>query len=274
MPRRRQLQLVPVSIDNHRYHDYEGIHYHIADAVFNHDPHNRFENLFVARMFVVNWEMRHVHPEEQFLALQGQNTEQMRRIRRRLVNRGWTRLSQHPVRVNVDVVREFYCSASTRPNETYAIVRGVRVDYSRSFLNDYFQLPQYPCDVEYVDDDNVNVDASFNICPGAVWIADRHYNSLALPFSRMTGETEYWRRFVQFRLLPPRQSYTVSAHQLRLIYTIMTNAPIDVADIMFSEMRRVTESTREVGLPYGTFITVIAELAGVETYDNDEIIEE
>ena len=238
------------------------------------DDSQKFVNEEAKQRFDTQIKARQLHNEKGFFLQEAEHYGLPANIAEVIDAHQWGKFAEHPSNPIVSLVREFYANITTS-QQTFSMVRGLKVSFSAASINLYFELP----DLE--DDYSVLLEASsrasLDSClsrltvDGAAWIKERGESVMKCSRPDLHPLAKIWYHIVRTKLLPTTHIETVSKERLVLLDCILEKKGINVGKIIQKEISSCASKLKGC-LFFPSLITELCMRTGVEVTSADEIL--
>ncbi|KAL5549974.1 hypothetical protein UlMin_000150 [Ulmus minor] len=231
----------------------------------NEEAKQRFDTLIKARQ---------IHNEKGFLLQETEHYGLPANIAEVIDAHHWGKFAEHPSNPIVSLVREFYANITTS-QQTFSMVRGLKVSFSTALINLYFGLPDL--EDEYSVLLEASSRASLDSClgrltvEGTAWIKEKGVSVMKCSRPDLHPLAKVWYHIVRTKLLPTTHIETVSKERLLLLDCILEKKGINVGKLIQKEISSC--ASRQKGcLFFPSLITELCMRTGVEVTSADKIL--
>ena len=138
----------------------------------------------------------------------------------------WEKFTAHPHNPIIPLVGEFYANILTT-NETFSMVRGIKVSFSASSINMHFGLPdisdEYNTLLETISGVALNKMLQALTVEGTTWLKESGEGLLMCSRPALKPLAKVWYHVIRTRLLPTTHIETVNMERLILLHCILEN---------------------------------------------------
>ena len=186
----------------------------------------------------------------------------------------WRTLAAHPSNPILPLVREFYSNIIT-PDQTFSMVRGVKVSFSAPSINLHFNLEDF--DDKFSDmldsvggEELEKVLKSVSI-EGTNWLPNRGQGIYICARPNLKPLAKVWYHFIRTRLMPTTHIETVNRERMLLLYCILEGYSINVGKVVQREI--LSCNLKQKGcLFFSSLISELCVRAGVDIRSTDEVL--
>ncbi|GAU51860.1 hypothetical protein TSUD_416440 [Trifolium subterraneum] len=232
---------------------------------------------------------RTVWPERRFfLNPQGAN----RAVQDILVSRKWNKLLEPPLKLNYEVVREFYANAIPIGQEPYnftTVVRGRQIHFDRDTLNRFLGEPSNLDSDQLCEYSEMLVRQNWPVedmvrdifIEGESFQLNNQREERRAIKETLTIPAQIIHLLICYNLKPRSHVHTAPMDRATLIWYILTGREVDIARVIANEMRSVAESgiknDAKPVLPYPGLIIGLCEaehvhIPAIVSHTTDKLI--
>ena len=217
---------------------------------------------------------RKVHEEKGFILGGGKDFGLPAEVANIIRVHKWKSFAAHPSNPILPLVREFYSNIIT-PDQTFSMVRGIKVSFSAPSINMHFNLED--CDDKFSDmldslggDELERVLHSVTV-EGTNWLPNKGQGIFICARPNLKPLAKVWYHFIRTRLMPTTHIETVNKERLLLLHCILEGYSINVGKIVQREILGCNLKQKGC-LFFSSLISELCVRAGVDISSTDEVL--
>ena len=230
----------------------EPAHSYDHEKIVNESAAKKFDLISKNRSFIK--EKGFHHPDDFF--------------RKTIANKGWRALCQPPSPAATSVVREFYANLTSHVLKKVR-VRGVLVDFSAKFINQYYYLELVKLEAFDRLHEQPNYPEVLRMLTNGQgeWKINSEGHAMHFKAKNLAYVPKVWLHFITSRLILMTNVYEVTAKRALFNYAIIQDIPFDVRQVIEDAILYNKDAKMNLGHPF--LIYGMCKQVGVPMKDNE-----